>query len=221
LETRINQQIKAYIFDLDGTLLDSMWMWGELAERYLISQGATPRPGLCDDLRSLSTIEEAQYYIDEYNVDLPLEEVIEGRDSMILEFFSCDVELKKGVLPILDALRRREVKMCITTATRRNLVEPALKLHGISGYFERIYTCDEEESNKKSPDIYIRAAEYLGTCIKETLVVEDALYAIETAKKAGFIVAGVYDKTADDHQSEIKDLCDYYFKDLGEMLAYL
>jgi len=210
--------IKGAIFDLDGTLIDSMWVWGDVAKRYVKSHGATPRPGFRETLRTMNTREEAQYYIDEYGVDLPVEEVMLGRDNMMLDFISNEVELKKGVLQVLDALKERGVKMCIATATERRLVEPSISRHGLSKYFERIFTCTEENTSKKYPDIYISAAEFLGTKANETLVIEDALYAMKTAKKAGFIIAGVYDKVSDDEQDEIKDVCDYYWKDMDEML---
>jgi len=213
--------IKGVIFDMDGTLTDSMWMWGEVADKYISEHGGTPRPDLRKVLLSMNTVEEAQYYIDEYGVDQTLEEVIAGRNAMMMEFFSKDVKLKNGVIPILKALREHGIKMCLATATERELVEPALKLHGINDYFQRVFCCTEEKTSKTSPDIFIRAADDMGTEIHETLVVEDAIYAMETAKKAGFIVAGVYDKVADDHQDEIKAVCDYYWITLDEMLECL
>ena len=212
------QKIKGAIFDLDGTLIDSMWFWGDVAQRYLMSHGVTPRSRIREDIRSLNTTEEAQYYIDVYGIDLPLEEIMAGRDSMMLELLTTEVKIKKGVLDALNALQERGIKMCIATATDRGLVEPTLEHHRLNRYFDRVFTCTEEKTSKKSPDIFIRAVEYLGTDIGETLVVEDALYAMKTAKKAGFVVAGVYDKTSDDEQDEIKSICDYYWKTMDEML---
>jgi len=211
------ENIKGVIFDLDGTLLDSMWIWGDVAENYLKSHGKIPRPGLREALRSLNTTEEAQYYIDEYGVDLPVEEVITGRDDMMLGLLLTEVKLKTGVLSVLETLKTRGIKMCLATATERRLVEPSLKRHGLNKYFPKLFICTEEKTSKKYPDIYIRASEYLGTDINETLVVEDALYAMETAKKAGFVVAGVYDKVSEDQQAEIKALCDHYWITIDEM----
>jgi len=210
--------IKGVIFDLDGTLIDSMWIWGDVARRYLESHGATPRPGFREAIRTFNTREEAQYYIDEYGVALPVEEVMTGRDDLMLKLLLTEVELKKGVLPVLNELRKSGVKMCLATATERRLVEPAIKRLGINQYFDKIFTCTEENTSKKHPYIYLKAVEYMGTAIEKTLVVEDALYAIKTAKKAGFIVAGVYDKVSDDEQDVIKATCDYYWKNLDEML---
>ena len=214
------QNIKGAIFDLDGTLIDSMWMWGEVAVKYIKSHGATPRPGFLEVLRSYNTTEEAQYYIDEYGIDLPLEEVIKGRDNMMFEFLSNDVELKEGVIPLLEVFQERGIKMCIATATDKWLVEPSVKLHGLMKYFECVFTCTEENTSKKYPDIFIKAAKFLGTDINKTIVVEDALYAMKTAKKAGFIVAGVYDKAADNEQNEVKAVCDYYCKNPVDLLSY-
>lgn len=211
------KRIKGVIFDLDGTLIDSMWFWGDAAMEYLRSRGKTPKPGIREVLRPFNTIEEAQYYVDEYGVDLPLEEIIEGRDSIMLRFLKTEIELKRGVRTVIETLKENDIKMCIATATDRLLVEASIKRHGIENYFEKIFTCTEERTSKKYPDIYFSAAKFLGTDADETLVVEDALYAMETAKKAGFVVAGVYDKVSEDHQEKIKALCDYYFVNMDEM----
>ena len=213
------QNIKGVIFDLDGTLLDSMWLWGDVAEKYVRENGKEPpRPGFREALRTLNTEEEAQYYIDEYGIELPVEDVMYGRDLMMLDFFLTEVQLKKGVLDVLNTLRDKGIKMCLATATDKWLVDPAINKQGITEYFEHIFTCTEEGTSKKYPDIYYKAAKALGTDISETLVVEDALYAMQTAKKAGFVVAGVYDRVSADEQDKIKEVCDYYWVHLDEML---
>ncbi|MCL2425243.1 MAG: HAD family phosphatase [Oscillospiraceae bacterium] len=214
------QEIKGVIFDLDGTLIDSMWIWGDVAEKYVRSHGGTPSPTFREELRTLNTTEEAQYYIDKFGVNLPVEEVIIGRDDMMLEHLKTVVQLKTGVMQVLKELKKRGIRICIATATERRLVEPSIERHGLGEYIEHIFTCTEENTSKSSPDIYFQAAEFLGTDINQTLVVEDALYAMKTAKEAGFVVAGVYDKVSDDEQDEIKSVCDYYWITLDEMLAH-
>jgi len=106
--------------------------------------------------------------------------------------------------------------MCVATATDRRLIEPALKRCGIYDYFERIFTCGEEKTSKSEPEIYFRAAKHMEVDISKTIVVEDAFYAVKTAKDAGFVVVGVYDHAEDDQQHEIKSLSDYYYTTLED-----
>ena len=213
--------IKGVIFDLDGTLADSMQIWDGIWEEYSDELGITLRPDQLRKMHSFSSIEEAEYVIKEFGLGLSPQEIVSGRNRLIQHFYDHEVPLKDGVIPVLEALSARGIKMCIASASERVLVEPVLRRCGINEYFGRIFSCGEEETSKSSPDIYIRAAAFMGTGIGETLVVEDALYAIKTAKKAGFPVAGVYDLAADDHQGEIKAICDYYWVSMDEMLAIM
>ena len=215
------KNIKGAIFDADGTLLDSMQAWGNVEVEYLESLGVTPRPDLRDVLRSIGGHEVSKYFQTEYGVRQSAEEMSAGINKLMGEFYSDKVLLKVGVMPVLEELRARGVKMCVATATDRYLIEPALRRCGLLGFFSKVFTCREENTRKSSPDIFIRAAAFLGTDVCDTLVVEDALYAIRSAKSAGFPVAAVYDLSADDQQDEIKGLCDYFFETLDEMLDVL
>ena len=215
------RNIKGAIFDADGTLLDSMWMWGRVESDYLISLGVTPRSDLRDVLRSLGGHEIATYFQTEYGVRESAEEINAGIYKMMGEFYNNKVTLKPGVIAVLDELRARGVKMCAATATDRRIIEPGFRRCGLLEYLSRVFTCREENTNKSSPDIFIRAAGFLGTDVSETLVVEDALYAIRTAKSAGFPVAAIYDSTADNQQDKIKELCDIYLTSMADMLKLL
>jgi len=210
------KNIKGAIFDCDGVLLDSMPAWIEAEVDYVISLGLRPRDDFVESVRALSTYEVAEYIKTEYNVRKPIEEIIEGRDKIIEDLYFYKIPLKEGVLSVLDYMRDRGVKMCVATASNRNIVEPAFRRCGILGYFEKIFTCSEEATSKNSPDIFIRAASFLGTDISETVVFEDAVHAIRSAKSAGFTIAAVYDISEDDSQDEIKSLCDYYYKSLTD-----
>jgi len=213
--------IRGVIFDVDGTLLDSMSLWGRVEADYLIGLGVTPRPGMSDDLRMLGGLEVPMYFQEEYGLRETVEEIITGINGMAEDFYLNKVPLKEGVFDVVELLYAHGIKMCVATATDRCLVEPALKRCGVLNYFERIFTCGEEATSKSRPDIYIRAAAFLGTKIKNTLVVEDALYAMESARSAGFPIAAIYDFSEDDQQDEIKTLCDIYLKSFEELPQYL
>jgi len=213
--------IKGVIFDFDGTLLDSMIIWVHFEIEYLRSLGAEAKPGLAEVLRSLSSVEEAIYFQKEYGITKSVEEIVAGRNSLIGEKYRNSIPLKPGVMEVLELLQSCGIKMCIATATERELIGPAIERLDLLKYISRVFTCEEVGQSKSSPDIFIQAAEYMGTDVSETLVVEDALYAIKTAKKAGFIVAGLYDKSSEDCMEEIKSLSDYYWMNFKEMITFL
>ena len=203
---------RAAIFDVDGTLLDSEPGWESVAEKFLKSRGKTPRVGLWEALRPLGGHEIPHYFRTEYGVNETESQIADAINSYLEHFYFNLAPLKEGVVPVLAELKRRGVKMCLATATDRHLVEAALKRCGILDFFMRVYTCGEERTGKSEPDIYLRAAEFMGTPVSETFVYEDALYAVRTAKMAGFPVVGMYDIAADDQQEEIKGLVDFYLK---------
>jgi len=210
--------IKGAIFDVDGTMLDSMHIWENVAGNYLISQGAVPRPDLNEELSKMGGHQIPAYFRAEYGVTQTEEAIHAGINALLEEFYLNKVQLKVGVVEILETFYNRGIKMCVATATDRSLIEPALQRCGIAKYFGRIFTCPEEHTSKSSPDIYLSAAKFLGTEIADTLVFEDALYAVKSAKNAGFPVVGVYDLSAEDHQDEIRALGGYYVKSLSDFI---
>ena len=215
------KSIKSAIFDMDGTIMDSMWMWMNIEMDYLLSLGLQPRDDFMNIVYASNQAEIARFYQDEYGIRKTFEEIAAGKDRLIEEFYFNRATLKDGAISVLEALKSSGIRMCLATATDRYLVEPALRRCGVYGYFERIFTCGEEETNKSMPDIFLRAAAFLGTEVEETLVVEDALYAIRSAKRAGFPVAAVYDATADRHQEAIKQLCDFYLPTIDKLLDFM
>ena len=208
----IMTNIKSAIFDMDGTILDSMPIWDNVAAIYLESRGITPRPGLRAALLPLGGSQIPEYFQREYGVTEPVQVIADAINAIVEEFYLNDAPLKDGILQILSSLASRGIKMCVATATDRYLVEAALTRCGVLHYFERIYTCSEEQTGKDRPDIFFTAARFLGTEVAETCVFEDALYAIKTAKAAGFPVVSVYDLSADGQQDEIRALSDRHYK---------
>lgn len=204
------------IFDLDGTILDSMFIWDKIGEDYLLRRGIAPEKGLSEKLKAMSLLDSAVYYRERYGILDDVETIAEDINDMLFHFYACKAELKSGVFQTIEHLRSAGIKMCIATATDRVLVEAALKRIGILHYFGKILTCTEVGFGKSSPEIYNSALEYLDLDIEEVLVFEDAIHAVETAKNSGFKVVGVYDESSIDDQEEIKRLSDYYLKSFTE-----
>ncbi|MCL2409687.1 MAG: HAD family phosphatase [Oscillospiraceae bacterium] len=210
--------IKGAIFDVDGTMLDSMHVWENVAENYLKSQGGVPHPDLNEALSKMGGHQIPAYFREEYGVTGTEEEIHAGINALLEDFYLNEASLKAGVVEVLEMYYNHGIKMCVATATDRSLIEPALQRCGIAKYFGRIFTCPEERTSKSRPDIYITAANFLGTEIGDTLVFEDALYAVKSAKQAGFPVVGVYDTSAEDHQDKIRALVDYYVKSFVDFM---
>ena len=206
-------KISGAIFDMDGTLIDSMFIWMDIGKRYLISCGITPRESLLHDIKNMSMWQVSDYFINEYGLKKTHEEIYEGIDLLITPMYRDEVLPKNGVFLLLDKLKERGVKMCVASATDKPLVEMVLEKNGLLEYFSEIFTCNSVGAGKDNPLIYEKALEHLGTPKNETLVFEDALYTIKTAKNAGYLVVGVYDASADRHRDEIQALADYYITD--------
>lgn len=214
-------KIKGAIFDLDGTLLDSMFIWDRIGEDYLISRGITPKEALKERFKSMSLIQAAEHYRQEYGICDSIQEICDGVNGMIEHLYKDQVLPKEGAADYLRLLKEQGVKMCVATATDRHLAQAALKRTGLMAFFSEIFTCTEVGFGKDQPAIYHAAAAHLGTAIDETLVFEDALYAITTAKAAGFRVVGVWDPSEDKHTKEIQRIADIYIQSYHEMRDYL
>lgn len=214
-------RIKGAIFDLDGTLLDSMFIWDTIGEDYLKSQGILPKENLNETFKSMSLLQAAEYYQSEYGLSLTTEEIMDGVNDMIEHFYADVVLTKPGVAEFLEKLKKCGTKMCVATATDKHLVKAALERNGILNYFSEIFTCTEVGAGKDNPLIFNRALAHLGTNIADTLVFEDALYAIKTAKGAGFTVCGVEDTSEKSNQAIIKNMVDIYIHSYLEMRDFV
>jgi len=199
--------IKGAIFDFDGTLVDSMFIWDTFGEDYLRALGKEPRENLTETFKTFTLEQAAEYYREHYGVTLSVEEIVDGVNEMVAEMYRTKVILKDGVREFLEALKSQGVKMCVATVTDRPIVEDVLCNLGIRDFFTEIFTCAEVGHNKETPHIYRVALEVLGTSKEETVVFEDALHALMTAKNDGFTVAAVYDKH-ELRQTEMKENSD-------------
>ncbi len=206
--------IKGAIFDLDGTILDSMFIWDTISEDYIRSLGKEPKENLTEVFRTFTLEQSAEYYRNHYGVELSVKEIVGGINNMVAEIYRTKVVLKQGISDFLKRLQRSGVKMCVATVTDRPIVEDVLKRLNVREYFSEIFTCAEVGYNKETPKIYRQALKHLGTPKSETVVFEDVLHAIKTAKDDGFKVAAVYD-SHEPMQKEMKEISDYYITDFG------
>lgn len=206
--------IKGAIFDVDGTLLDSMEIWEDVAIRYLKSIGVEAEPDLPEVMFTMSLPEGAAYVKEHYRLTRETDEIIQGVLDIIRKYYEETAPLKPGVTKILEELSRKRIPMTVATSNNKEEVEAAFKRLGIASYFSRIFTCEEVGAGKTRPDIYMKAAEYMGTRPEETVIFEDVLHAIRTAKKAGFLAVGLYDEASKADQEEIKKEADWYAKSM-------
>ena len=207
--------IKGAIFDLDGTLLDSMFIWDTIGEDYLRSLGKEPHEDLKQTFMTLTLEEAAEYYREHYGVTLSVKEIVDGVNTMVEDIYRTKVTLKSGVADYLVYLKENKVKMCVATVTDRYLVEETLERLGIRHFFSEIFTCAEIGFGKDKPVIYQKGLEHLGTKKEETYVFEDLPFALKTAKEDGFRTVGVYDRH-EATQTELKELADYYVLDFND-----
>lgn len=206
-------KISGAIFDMDGTLTDSMFVWEEIGKRYLISCGISPRDDLWNIIKDMSMPQVAEYFVTEYGLKKSENEIKDGVYSLIEPMYRDEVLPKVGVNEVLREFRDKGIKMCVASATDKDVVEMVLRKNHLLDYFCGVFTCGSVNASKEKPVIYERALEHLGTPKEETYVFEDALYALKTAKNAGFKVVGVFDPSAINESNEIKELSDFYISD--------
>lgn len=212
--------IKGAIFDLDGTVFDSMYIWSDIGLRFLKEKGVEPEPGIEDEFVKMSMTQAAEYYIKNIDPTETVLGIVEAVNKLVEGFYYNDVLLKEGVKEFLEFLKQRNVKMCVATATDKHLVERALIRNGIRDYFDEIFTCTSVGAGKDSPVIYDKALEYLGTDKSNTYIFEDALYAIETANKAGYKILGIKDVSEKADPEAVKSFCNFYIESYSEIYKY-
>ena len=207
--------LKGAIFDFDGTLFDTMFIWNTAGETYLRSIGIEPREDLRKVLKTMSLLQSATYIREKYAVELTLEEIMDGINRTVEDFYFYTVQPKECVITLLEQMKVKGIKMCIATATDRYQVEAALKRCGMESFFSEIFTCSDVGHGKDEPIIFQNAMDYLGTTRENTVVFEDAYHAAKTAKADGFVTVAVYD-SHEEKQKELQALSDFYFENYTE-----
>ena len=210
-------RLQSAIFDMDGTLVDSMPMWRSRAGALVRSHGLVPPPDLDKRVSALSVLEGAALCKELCGLPGTPEELAEEVWWQIERFYRQEVRPKPGLIPFLSILKMEGVWMYVATATDRPLAEAALKTAGIDGFFRgNVTTREAGREKREGPEVYERALRRLRSSKKDTVVFEDALHALRTAKEAGFRTAAVYDASEPD-QEEMRRLAEYYIGSYEEM----
>ncbi len=182
------------IFDLDGTVIDSMWAWKNVSEELLEKYNIVPDDDIKARLNRITLKGAAELFIEHYHLDKDADTLIQELCDIVADKYHNVVGLKEDIVEFLDYLKQQNIRMCIATACNLELAKAALIRLNIIDYFEFILTCDELNTTKHSPLIYEVAAARLGGSAENATVYEDSLHTVITAKKAGFEVIAIHDE---------------------------
>ena len=197
------------IFDMDGTLVDSMIYWKCLATEFLERKGVQEiSPAVLERIKPMTMTESAALFIEEYGLSGTAESIAAEMNAMMDEHYRKDIPLKSGVAVYLETLYRRGVAMCVASATAEDLMDACLTRLGVAQYVSFLLSCETVGSGKNRPDVYWEAAKRLGAGPEDIAVYEDALYAANTAKQAGFYTIAVRDDSNQPHWETLTALAD-------------
>lgn len=214
-------QIKGFIFDLDGTLLDSMAVWIKIYESLFTEHGKQMPQGYLYKVNHLSMAEGAKYTAENTDVGLDVKSVENFWKAKAQDKYAREIKLKPYAYEILDLLSQRGVMLGVATASNKQNVTPCLVNNGIFDFFHSITSVDEVERGKDYPDIYQRQCEKFALDYCDCASVEDSYVGALSAKNGGLLSIGTYDESGKLHNAELKRNCDLYFHTLKELYEAL
>lgn len=212
------KNIKACIFDLDGTLVDSMWMWPEIDKEYLGRFGIEYDDNLKNEIDGISFHETAVYFKNKFGISDSIENICKDWEDMAYDKYKNEVKEKRGCQKFLEQLKSKGIKMGIATSNKRSMVDVVLESLGMKNFFDVITTSDEVKKGKPAPDVYLTTANLLNVEPKHCLVFEDVVAGIIAGKSAGMKVCAVEDDFTREVRQRKKELSDYYIDDYSELL---
>ena len=212
------KNIKACIFDLDGTLVDSMWMWPDIDREYLNRFEIEYDDNLKNEIDGISFHETAVYFKNKFGISDSVEKICKDWEDMAYDKYKYEVKEKPGCKKFLEHLGSKGIKMGIATSNNRSMVDVVLESLNMKDFFEVITTSDEVKRGKPAPDVYITTANLLNVEPKNCLVFEDVVAGIMAGKSAGMKVCAIEDDFTKEVRQKKKELSDYYIVDYSELL---
>ncbi|EOD00449.1 HAD family hydrolase [Caldisalinibacter kiritimatiensis] len=210
-------KLKAVIFDLDGTIVDSMWIWKQIDIDFLAKRNIDLPDDLQKAIEGMSFTETAIYFKNRFNLEETVDEIKEEWNDMAYDFYTNKVTLKKGVREFIINLKEKDIKLGIGTSNSRELATQVLKKHDILKYFDTLRTSCEVDKGKPHPDVFLKVAEDLNVEPEDCLVFEDTYAGVLAAKRAGMNVFAVADELSFPYKDEICKLADKYIEDFKDI----
>lgn len=215
------RDVEAVIFDLDGSLVDSMWIWRDIDIEYLGRYGIVLPNELQSEIEGMSFSETACYFKERFQIPDEIEKIKADWNEMAFDKYTHQVPLKKGAGSFLKECRKRGIHLAIATSNSRQLVTSVTQVHGIFDYFDGIVTGCDVAKGKPAPDVYLEAARICGVLPEHCMVFEDIVPGIQAGKAAGMSVCAVQDDYSMHQEKEKRLLADFYIKDYEELLKQL
>lgn len=209
--------MKTYLFDFDGTLVDSMPAFIRVMLRILDENNVPYGEDIIKTITPLGVLGTAEHFV-RMGIGLPLEEIIERMKQYLMHAYLYEIQAKDNVLSTLKTLKERGASLNVLTASPHITLDPCLKRVGLFELFDNVWSCDDFHTTKADPQIYVRAAERMGVPVEQVLFLDDNYNADKTAKAAGMRVCGVYDDSSKEYVEEIKALADHYIYDFAQLL---
>ena len=220
-------KIKGAIFDMDGTIIDSLmywdYLWGQIGEKYLDNADFRPTDEVNKQVRTMIYADAMTYFKNYYNIPVDTDEFIHFTSSGIFDFYKNVAKVKSGADKLLASLKEQNIKLCLASATAMPEIRYALECHDLLKFFDCVLSCADIGIGKDRPDIYLDAAKRMTLSPGEICVFEDSCVALETAKKAGFQTVGIYDRYNFGH-NRLQEAADIYLgegRSLDELIAMI
>lgn len=209
--------IEACFFDMDGTILDSMWMWQDIDIEFLGQRGIALPEGLQEQIEGMCFSQTAVYFKERFGLSESTDEIKEIWNEMAMDKYRNEVPLKPGVMEFLTELKRDGIRTGIATSNSIELVRCCLESLGVAQYFDTVVTGCDVGAGKPAPDVYLKCAEDCKVEPDKCLVFEDIIPGIIAGHNAGMKVCAVYDKYSEDCDEEKRRTADYYIEDFRDI----
>lgn len=218
MKIKMLEGIEAVIFDFDGTLADSMWMWKNIDIEYLKRFGVAPHDSLQDEISGMSFSETAVYFKEHFHIPDSIQEMKDTWNGLAMNKYRYEITPKPGAIDFLAYLKSHNIKMGVATSNSRELAEVGIESIGAKEYMDTVRVSCEVKAGKPAPDIYLLVAQDLGVLPEHCLVFEDIVNGLMAGKSAGMKTCGVEDEFSAREVHDKKAIADYYIQSYEDIL---